>query len=81
METATNITIHNITETIESNTVLGAYNFKRVNYVIDDSRVIVVLVDLGLPFINTTHSMSHIFFETTVRQKQCNTRVAPYHYL
>ena len=80
IETDTNITIHNITESIYSNTILeGTDDEVSINLFLN-TKYIVILVDTISPILNMPHYMSLVFCETIVRDYQYNKYASKYQY-
>ena len=78
---ATNITIHKITESLESNTILeGNYDEGEIHLILN-LKYIVIFLEPVSPIIKSPNSMRLFLCETNVRDYQCKTEAATYHYL
>ena len=66
-ETATNITIHKMAESIESNTILENTDDEGVIQVLLNLRYIVIVVELVSSIKNYPYSTSLVFNETIVK--------------
>ena len=75
-----NITIHNITESMVYNTVLGVVCDKGVTQLIRNFKCIVIVVESGYSFQNMPHSMIFFFSETNSKDTQYKTYTATKHY-
>ena len=79
-ETTTNITIHKMTEIIESNNILEDTDDEGEIHVLLYFKYTVMVVQPVSPIKNIPHSMRVVFFETIIRYYQHKTEAAPYYY-
>ena len=80
-ETATNITVHKITERLEYNTILEGNSDEGKIHLLLTLKYIVTVVDTVSIIINTPYSMILVFCETNVRYYQYNIKADIDHYL
>ena len=80
-DTTTNINITKISVRIESTTILEVTDDKGVINLLINIKCIVIVVDPGFPFQNTSHSTGLDFCETNIRDDKYKTDVATEHYL
>ena len=69
-EAATNITIHKITERIDSNIIFEVAGDKEAIHLLLNTKYIVIVVEPVFPIQNKQHSTSPVLCETIVRYYQ-----------
>ena len=80
-ENVTNITIHNITESIESNKMLEVTDDEGEIQLLIGLKCTLIVTDTGSPILTTPHYMILVFCKTNVRYYQYNTEADTDHYL
>ena len=69
-ENSTNITIHNITERIESHKILEVTDDEGEIHLLINIKYKLIVVEPGFPFKNTSHSTGLVFYKTNTRDPQ-----------